>query len=345
MSYKLAFIGFGVVGQGFAQLLEEKKDLLRTGFGLEYTVTAISDPAKGSVYQEEGLNLKEILSLLEKDGYLKGYGSGVKGWDSLRTINDADADVIVEVSPTNIDNGEPGISHIRSALGKKKHVITTNKGPIALYYRELAELARRNGVALKFEGTVLSGTPAINLSLDTLAGAVVHEIKGIMNGTTNYMLTKMAEGQSYETVLKEAQRLGYAETKPDADVKGWDAQAKIVIMANVVMGGDLKPKDVPTKGITEITLDDIEKARTDGKRFKLIGHAWKEGGEVKAKVSPVLVGADDFLYHVNGVTNALTFVTDALSKVTIVGPGAGRLETGFSLLVDLLGLHRAFSGQ
>jgi len=339
MNYKLAFIGFGVVGQGLAKLLEEKRDFLKTNFGLQYDVTAISDPVKGAVYQEEGLDLRRVLACVEKDGNVGAYDKGVKGWDSLKTISETNANVIVEVSPTNIENGEPGISHMRAALAKKKHVLTTNKGPIALFYKELSELARSNGVVLKFEGTVLSGTPALNLSLDALAGAEVRDIKGIMNGTTNYMLTEMAGGQSYEAVLKEAQRLGYAETKPDADVKGWDAQAKIVILANVVMGGVLKPKDVPTEGITEITLDDIEKARKNGKKYKLIAHAWKEGSKVMAGVAPQIVGADDFLYHVNGVTNALTFDTDVLGKVTIVGPGAGKKETGFSLLVDLLNMH------
>ncbi len=341
MSYRLAFIGFGVVGQGLAKLLVEKRGYLKNNFGLEYTVTAVSDPVKGSVYQEEGLDLVKILEQVEKDGDVGGYDKGIKGWDSLKTINDTNADVIIEVSPTNIETGEPGVSHIRAALGKKKNVITTNKGPVALFHKELSELAKKNGVVLKFEGTVLSGTPAINLSLDALAGADVREIKGIMNGTTNYMLTKMAEGQSYDEVLKEAQRLGYAETKPDADVKGWDAQAKIVILANVVMGGVLAPNDVHTEGITQITLDDIEKARKDGKRYKLIGHAWKESGKVMARVSPQLVSADDFLYHVDGVINALTFDTDVLGKVTIVGPGAGKKETGFSLLVDLLNMHCA----
>jgi homoserine dehydrogenase len=343
MSYNLAFIGFGVVGQGLAQLLVEKRGYLKDSFGLEYKVTAISDPVKGSVYEEGGVDLKKILAQVDKEGNINGYSGGTKGWDSLKTINDSNADVIVEVSPTNIENGEPGISHIRAALGKKKHVITTNKGPIALFYNELSDLAKKNDVVLKFEGTVLSGTPAINLSLDALAGADVREIKGIMNGTTNYMLTKMAEGQSYEDVLKEAQRLGYAETKPDADVKGWDAQAKIVILANVVMGGTLKPGDVPTEGITKITVDDIENARKEGKKYKLIGHAWKEGKEVMASVSPQLVNAEDFLYHVNGVVNALTFDTDALGKVTVVGPGAGKKETGFSLLVDLINMHCACS--
>ena len=339
MSYKLAFIGFGVVGQGLAALLKDKKEFLKQKFGLEYMVTAISDPVKGSVYHEPGLDLARILDLVESDGNINKYEQGVKGWDSVKTITDSNADLIVEVSPTNIENGEPGITHIREALARKKHVITTNKGPIALFYRELVDLARKNGVGLKFEGTVLSGTPAINLSLDTLAGADVHEVKGIMNGTTNYMLTKMAEGQTYEAVLKEAQRLGYAETKPDADVKGWDAQAKAVILANVLLDGDLKPSDVPTQGITEITVDDIEAAKKDGKRYKLIGKAWKEGGKVSAQVSPEIVGADDFLYHVTGVTNALTFSTDVLGKVTIVGPGAGKKETGFSLLVDFINLH------
>jgi homoserine dehydrogenase len=342
MSYKLAFIGFGVVGQGLTTLLKEKREFLKKNFGLEYVVTAISDPVKGSIYQEEGLDLERILALVEKDGNVNNYDKGTKGWDSVKTITDSNANLIVEVSPTDIENGEPGITHIRTALSNRKHVITTNKGPIALFYRELAELARKNNVALRFEGTVLSGTPAINLPLDALAGADVQEVKGIMNGTTNYMLAKMAEGQSYDAVLKEAQRLGYAETKPDADVKGWDAQAKIVILADVVMGAALKPSDVPTQGITEITIEDIEQAKKDGKRYKLIGRAWKEGGKVKAKVSPELVGPDDFLYHVAGVTNALTFSTDVLGKVTIVGPGAGKTETGFSLLVDFLSVHNVF---
>ena len=342
MSYKLAFIGFGVVGQGLATLLKEKREFLKKNFGLEYVVTAISDPVKGSIYQEEGLDLERILALVEKDGSISNYDKGAKGWDSVKTITDSNANLIVEVSPTDIENGEPGITHIRTALSRKKHVITTNKGPLALFYGELAELARKNNVALRFEGTVLSGTPAINLSLDALAGADVQEVKGIMNGTTNYMLAKMAEGQSYDAVLKEAQRLGYAETKPDADVKGWDAQAKIVILANVVMGAAMKPPDVPTQGITEITLEDIEQAKKEGKRYKLIGRAWKESGKVKAKVSPELVGTDDFLYHVTGVTNALTFSTDVLGKVTIVGPGAGKKETGFSLLVDFLNVHNVF---
>lgn len=341
MGYRLAFIGFGVVGQGFALLLKEKREFLKKNFGLEYAVTAISDPAKGAVYEERGLNLDKILALVDKDGNMNKYNKGIKGWDSLKTITDSNADVIVEVSPTNIKDGEPGITHIRTALGMKKHVITTNKGPIALFYRELATLARKNNVALKFEGTVLSGTPAINLALQTLAGADVREVKGIMNGTTNYILTKMAEGQSYDAVLKEAQRLGYAETKPDADVKGWDAQAKVLILANVVMGGSLRPSDVPTQGIDEITLSDVEQAKKEGKRHKLIGRAWKEGGKIKAKVSPELLGADDFLYHVAGVTNALTFSTDVLEKVTIIGPGAGKKETGFSLLVDFLSMGNA----
>ena len=340
MTYKLAIIGFGTVGQGFAELLQEKRKYLKDTYGLDFEVVAISDPLKGSIYEENGINLKEVLSLVQKEGEIDGYKRGIKGWDSIKTIRETNADIIAEATPTNLENGEPGATHIRIALREGKHVITTNKGPIALFYRELMELARENGKLLKFEGTVLSGTPAINLALITLAGANINEIRGIMNGTTNYILTQMDTGKDYGEALKEAQRLGYAETKPDADVEGWDALAKIVILSNVLMGADLKVSDVERKGITGITLSDIKKAKQENKRYKLIARAWKEGGKVKARVSPEKVEEDNILFHITGVNNAIQFQTDILGCVTITGPGAGRRETGFALLSDLLDIHR-----
>lgn len=340
MSYRLACIGFGTVGQGFAELLLEKEEFLKTTYGLEVDVVAISDPLKGSVYDENGLDLRKILSLIERDGKLDRYDSGIKGWDSVRTIKEAGAAIIVEVTPTNIETGEPGVTHIRTALSEGKWVITTNKGPIALFYRELSDLAREKGRGLRFEGTVLAGTPAINLSSLNLAGAEIKEIRGIVNGTTNYILTQMDMGKSYDEALAEAQRLGYAEAKPDADVEGWDALAKIVILANVVMGGDLKPSDVEREGITGITPSQIEVSRMEHKRYKLIARAWREAGRIRARVSPEKIGEADLLFHISGVDNGLEFITDTLSRVAVVGPGAGRRETGFAVLNDLLSIHR-----
>jgi len=340
MKYKIAIIGFGTVGQGFAEILAEKGDWLKERYGLDFDVVAISDPVKGAVYKEKGLELKKTLSLITQGFSLDKYSGGIKGWDSERTITDTNSNVIVEVSPTNIETGEPGITHIKSALSNKKHIITTNKGPVALAYRELAKLAYENEVFFRFEGTVISGTPALNLGLEALAGIRIREIKGILNGTTNYILTEMEKGKTYEEVLQEAQRLGYAEAKPDADVEGWDALAKVLILANVVMGGNLKPQDVERKGITGISVQDIQEAKSDNKRYKLIGRVWRENGQIKASAKPERLGVEDFLAQVNGVLNVLTFVTDELKEVTIVGPGAGRRETGFSLLTDLLNIHR-----
>jgi len=345
MRYNLAFIGFGTVGQGLAGLLLEKKALLKERYDFEYSVVAISDFLKGSVYNPEGLELDKLLSLVKDTGRINGYPKGERGWDSLRTIRESNTDIVIEVTYTNIQTGEPATSHIKAALKNKKHVVTTNKGPIALAYRELSELAKANGVFLRFEGTVLSGTPSLNLGLETLAGAEIGEIRGILNGTTNYILTKMAEGMSYDAALKEAQRLGYAEAKPDADVEGWDASAKIVILANALMGGDVKVADVERVGITEIGLADVEAAEREGKCWKLIARAWREDGKVKAKVTPEKLAKEDFLASVGGVKNALILDTDTLGEVTVTGPGAGGKEAGFALLSDMLSIHRSLAGQ
>lgn len=345
MKYNLAFIGFGTVGQGLANLLLEKKQLLKEKYDFQYAVVAISDALKGSVYDPEGLELGKLLSLAKETSEIKEYPKGKKGLDSLKTIRESNADIVIEVTYTDIQTGEPAISHIKAALNSKKHVVTTNKGPIALAYRELSKLAKENGVCLRFEGTVLSGTPSLNLGLEALAGAEIKETRGILNGTTNYILTEMAKGISYEAALKEAQRLGYAEAKPDADVEGWDALAKIVILANALMGGDIKVADVKRKGITETSLADVEEAEREGKCWKLIARAWREEGEVKAKVTPEKIIREDFLASVSGVKNALVLNTDVLGEVTITGPGAGGREAGFALLSDILNIHRSLASR
>jgi homoserine dehydrogenase len=248
--------------------------------------------------------------------------------------------VLFEATYTDIKTGEPATSHIRAALERGVHVATTNKGPLALHYRELAELAAKKKVQFLFEGTVMSGTPVLNLIRETFAGAEIQEIQGILNGTTNYILTRMEEGMSYEAALKKAQELGYAEAVPDADVLGWDALAKVTILANVAFGAQLKPTDSPCEGITKITSADIAKAKAEGKRYKLIGRIWREGGTVKAEVAPRLVDLAQPIAGVMNATNALAITTDALDVVTIVGPGAGKKQTGFSLLNDLLTIVR-----
>lgn len=337
---KLVLLGFGTVGQGFAELLLEKKSELAKRYGLEWTVVGIADSLKGNACDPKGVDLAKALELARKGEDLKALDACGCGWDALAFAKQADCDVVLEATYTDIKTGEPATSHIRAALERGVHVITTNKGPLALHFKELEALAREKKAQFLFEGTVMSGTPVLNLIRGPLAGAEILEIKGILNGTTNYILTRMEEGLSYEAALKKAQELGFAEAVPDADVLGWDALAKVTIMANVVFEAPLKPSDSPCEGITKITSEDIAKAKAEGKRYKLIGRVWREGGKVRASVSPQLVELSHPLAGVMGGTNAMTIKTDALGEVTIIGPGAGRKETGFSMLSDLIRVAR-----
>ena len=344
MHFKLAFIGFGTVGQGLSEILLEKKEMLKKKYDFTWTVVAISDIMKGSVYDEDGLNLKQILNLVKKGKKLDEYPTGLKGWDNLKTIRDSNADTIIEVTFTDVKTGEPAITHIKAAINAGKNVVSTNKGPVVKQAMNLLKLASKKKVFYGFEGVVLAGTPTINLAEYTLAGNNIKGFKGILNGTTNYILTRMEEGMSYENALKKAQELGYAEADPTGDVEGLDALGKVVILTNVILGKNIGWQDVERKGITGISKEDIKKAKSEGMRWKLIGSAEVQSdGSVKAKVQPIKLPLNNPLAGVNEATNALTFFTDELGPVTIIGPGAGRRETGFSLLIDLLNINRKLS--
>jgi len=342
---KIAFIGFGVVGQGLAEQLLELKDELKMNHGFEYQVVAISDKVKGSVYDENGLDLQKLLDLVRSTDKIDDYPSGIKGLDSLKTITDTNANMIVEVSWTDINTGEPAVSHLKAAFNSKKHVVMTNKGPIALVVNEMQALAKKNNVELRFEGTVLAGTPAINLGTYNLAASKISKIQGIVNGTTNYILTEMeVNGLGFNEALKQAQELGYAEADPTADVEGYDALGKVVILSNVLMGANITKDQVPCQGITKITSEDVEVAKKEGKRWKLIASTTlAEDGSVDAYVRPEKVLLSHPLAAVSGPINALTFTTKYLGDITIVGPGAGKEATGYALLTDILDINRKIS--
>ncbi|MGB8952271.1 MAG: homoserine dehydrogenase [Candidatus Aminicenantales bacterium] len=337
---RLLFVGFGTVGQGLAELLIENHRDLKQKYGIEFAVVGITDKLKGSVFNKNGIDLPHALQMMRSKGSLSDLPGGIPEKEALKIIQTTDADVLLEATYTDIQTGEPAASHIRQALEKGMHVVTTNKGPLALHYHALKKLAEDKGVEFLFEGTVMSGTPLLNLIRETLAGSGIHKIQGILNGTTNYILTQMEAGMSYKDALKKAQELGYAEAVPDADVLGWDALAKVTILANVVFGAHKKPFDYPCEGITGITAEAVHEARKAGKRFKLIGCVWQENNEVQASVSPQQIELSHPLASVMNATNAVTISTQTLGDVTIVGPGAGRRETGFSMLIDLIHIAR-----
>ncbi len=342
MKQKLALIGFGTVGQGLCEILHTKENYLKEAYDLECEVVAVSDIQKGSIYSPDGLKIEQLLRLVEKGKSLGTYsGENVeRGWDALNTIVESNANIVCEMTFTDIKTGEPASEHCRTALENGKHVVTSNKGPAALHYKELKELADHIGVQFLIEGTVMSGTPVINLARNELAGNTISAIRGILNGTTNFILTNMESGRAYDDVLKEAQELGYAEADPTADVEGYDALAKVTILANVVMGADMKPDDIPCRGISKITLDDIAEAQQQDKRWKLIGEIKRENGKIIASVSPQMFDLTHPLASVMGAVNAITFTTDLMGDITMTGAGAGKIETGFSILADILEIQR-----
>lgn len=338
MKHKIALLGFGTVGQGLCEILTDKKGYLNGKYGFEYDIVAVGDMVYGNVYNPDGLDIAQMLKDAKEK---KKFSKDTSGWDNIALIKESNATVICELTYTDLKTGGPAVAHCRTALEAGKHVVTSNKGPAALKYNEMKKLADEKGVQFLIEGTVCSGTPILNLADGPLAGCEITAISGILNGTTNYMLTEMEKGMDYDDVLKKAQELGYAEADPTGDVEGHDAQGKVTILANVVMGASLAVSDVSCKGITAITPTDIEKAKQQNARWKLIGSIEKKDGKVHASVAPQMVPLTHPLAGVMGATNALTFTTDLLGDVTMVGPGAGRAETGYSILTDLLKIHRS----
>lgn len=340
IDYRLVMIGFGNVGQGMAQILRDQAAVLEERYGVRFTIVGICDLLKGNLCNPAGLDPAALLEAVQADGDLHRFTGFIYHGDVFSLVAESGCQAVVELSYTDLKTGEPALSHIKFALENGKHVVTTNKGPVALHYPELHRLAGANGVEIGVEGTVMSGTPALHLGAEVLPAAVITRIQGILNGTTNYILTQMEGGLGYQEALAQAQSLGYAEADPTGDVEGYDAAAKVVILGNLLLGESLTMADVDRSGITGLTPEDITRARAAGERWKLIGSLEKTGGQIAASVRPVRLPLAHPLASVRGATNAITFSTRVLGDITLVGPGAGRQETGYALISDLLSIHR-----
>lgn len=335
---KIALIGFGVVGQGLAQILRDKASELADREGFTGQIVALATQRRGSLYSPNGLDPAQLLDAIAQ-GHLDHYApapSLERGWSVEQIIADSGADVVVEASPTNLQTGQPALDTCQAAFASGKHVVLANKGPVAVAYDELSEAARAANKLLRFEGTVMAGTPSLRLALEALAGCRIHEARGIINGTTNYILTQMETGMRYDQALQQAQQLGYAEADPTADVDGWDAAGKAIILAAALYHRRLTLDQIEVEGIRGITSAEIADAQEAGERWKLIAHVTPDG----ASVTPQRIALTHPLASVSGSSNAITYSTDLLGDVTLVGPGAGRLQTGFALLSDLLDIHR-----
>jgi len=328
-------IGYGVVGQSLTRILMQREVELISNYGFHPRVVAIADSG-GAAVNPKGLSLEKTLSLKAEKGTVAAiHEYGRPNMPALEVIESVDAEAVVEVTPTNIRDGEPGLSHIKTALKSGKNVVTTNKGPLALALPALSELADYNEVYLRFSGTVGAGTPVLELAKRCLIGDKILSIRGILNGTTNYILTEMDERHiTFQQALKNAQKLGYAEADPSMDIDGIDPACKVVIMANWIMNKKVTLKDVTIQGIREVTLQALEDASRRNRTIKLIGSI-----NENLKVMPVEIARDDPLC-VRGVLNAVTFVSEFAGEETIIGRGAGGMETASAILRDLLDIKQ-----
>jgi homoserine dehydrogenase len=338
-TYDIALIGFGGVNRTLAELIATRGDALRSELGFGLRVVAITDLRLGTLVRNEGIDLAMAVLLGSgKDTFAVHGGSDEP--DNERVIRSCTADIICEATYTNPEDGEPAVSHVRWALESGKSVCTTNKGPVALRGSELTELAQQNGVHFEFEGAVMSGTPVIRLAKNMFGGLKLNGFNGILNGTSNYVLGRMEAGLGFDEAISEAQQLGYAEADPAADIEGYDVQLKVLILANELLGAGLRLSDVQRQGISSLTAEDISQAAREGRRWKLVGSAQRNpDGTVTAGVGPVALPLDHGLAGISGATNAVSFSTDLLGPVTVSGPGAGRVETAYALLSDIIAMH------
>lgn len=332
---KLCIMGFGAVGQGLAKVVSLKRESIKKDYGVNLKIVSVADSSSSAIC-EEGLDEKKLIDIKKETGKVGNYpeyGGNISGGDVLDAC---DFDVLMEATPTNIEDAEPARSLTLKAFDMGKDVVTSNKGHLALNFKELMDAAEKNDVLFKFEASVGGTMPIINLAQETLPANEIKSIVGILNGTTNYILSRMtSEGTSYENTLKESQQLGIAETDPTQDVMGIDAACKTVILANALLGIPARYDDVKVKGISEITSEAISLADKEGYLIKLIA----EISPNNLEVSPRLVRKGS-VYDINGTLNMANLKTDLSGDVTVMGIGAGSIETAAAMLTDLIHVIR-----
>jgi homoserine dehydrogenase len=341
-------VGLGTVGQWLLRALDSDAERLARRYGVGFTVVGVANARDGFIHDAEGLDVSALLELIGEGRSIVDV-PGVRHWRSaLEGLRETEADVLVEVTGSPAD-GEPGYAHMREALSRGKPVVTSNKWPVALHGVELAELAGAARVAFRAESTVMSGTPVLAALVEGLAGSRPVALRGILNATSNFILSAMSQGRSYEDALAQAEAAGLAERGVEADVDGSDAMAKTMIIAGLVFGRQLRPEQVLRRGITSVTRGEIDDALAAGGRIRHVAtleFAEPDGaGDVKAGVEPVLLSGSDLLATVEGTANVVVCRAEPVGEVTIIGAGAGLELAGQGVLSDLIAVARSRAGR
>jgi homoserine dehydrogenase len=338
--YNLALLGFGNVGRAFARLLHDKEVELQQRYGLTFSVTGISTRHHGAAIQPAGLDYIRAVELVENGESLAMF-SKVTVEDNFQFLRSCAADVLFENTPVDHKTGQPAIDHLHLALELGMHAITANKGPVVHAYRELTEFAKAKNRKFYFESTVMDGAPIFSLFRSALPAVQLLGFRGILNSTTNLILGRMESGESFDDAVRYAQSVGLAETDPSADVDGWDAAIKVAALITVLMDIPFTPEQVERTGIRMVTPQMIAQAGTQGKRWKLVCTAEKDGASVKGCVAPELVSPASPLFSVEGSSSIVEFHTDTLSSLSIVEGNPGPETTAYGLLADFVNVVRS----
>ncbi|HNT24615.1 MAG TPA: homoserine dehydrogenase [Anaerolineales bacterium] len=338
--YSLSLLGFGNVGRAFARLLLRKQAELSRDYGITFSVTGIATGRHGMALDSAGLDLEQALARVEAGQDLAHLSTQPAPADIPAFIQACGAQVLFETTPVNYETGQPALGYLHLALELGMHAVTANKGPVVHGYRQLTDLAAQHGRQFFFESSVMDGAPIFSLFRGALPGARLLAFSGILNSTTNLILGRMEGGESFDDAVAYAQSIGIAETDPSGDVDGWDAAVKVAALVTVLMGFPFKPQQVKRQGIRSLSPQDIAAARQQGKRWKLVCNARREGDGIEAQVSPQMVGPDSPLFSVGGTSSVVQFETDVLSSLSVVEGNPGPETTAYGLLADFLNAVR-----
>ena len=329
-TYNLCFLGFGNVNRTLVQLLHDRESELRTRHGIAFRIAGIASRRLGWIANAEGLDARVVAGDSPAKNWKAHSDQDVQSW-----LRAAHADVLFEATSLNVETGQPAVDHTRAALNHGAHAVTANKGPIVHAYRELRDLAAARGKRFLFESTVMDGVPIFSF-FDQLPVIHLQGFHGILNSTTNVILTGMEDGLTFDESLKKAQSLGIAETDATHDIDGWDAAVKTAALITVLMDVPIKLAEIDREGIRNLSPEAVQGAKKAGRPYKLICRAKKTEQGVTATVRPEHIPLADPMARIVGTSNYIYFETDIFPGLVITEENPGLYATAYGMLADFV---------
>lgn len=337
--FNVAMLGFGIAGKAFARILMANHEEIIKRTGYDVRITAIVTGSRGTLVDHTGIDLTEATRQLEEEKHFDTNAPAYRTWSAFDVIEKADYDVLLELTPLNIQTGQPAIDHIKGAMNRGKHVVSANKGPIAWAYKELRDMAKEQGVCFYYETTVMAGVPIFNMADYCLEYAKVSEVKGILNATTNYILEQMELGVPKAEIYENGRKGGFMEADPSLDVEGHDAAAKLTSLLNVLMDADITPDQIDRTGIENVTQEEVMAAVARGNKLKLICRGSIVDGKVVGTVRPEEIAESD-AFSGPDVVAVASITTDLMGRLTMVQYGIETTQTGYGVYIDLIRVLR-----